>query len=97
MNEEEMTRDELLDLLELERKRNKMLKESGANIFTSSPEKHIRIKLDSHDIKALLMGKVVSVKDVRGNVAQIIASDDGVDVYQAACDEALEKVRNSIS
>ena len=65
-----------------------MLEESGANIFSPSPEKHIRIKLDSHDIKGLLLGKVVSVKEV-----QIIASDDGVEAYQAACDEALNKVR----
>ena len=53
----------------------------------------IRIKVDSHDIKGLLLGKMVSVKDVRGNEVQIIASDEGVDVYQAACDEALNKVR----
>ena len=55
--------------------------------------KPIRIKLYSHDIKRLLMGDVVSVKDFMGKEVQIIASDDGVDVYQTACDEAFNKVR----
>lgn len=59
-------------------------------------QRPIRIKLCANDVKKLLTGEVVSVKDVMGQEVQIIASDDGVDVYQKACDKALQEVREKM-
>lgn len=56
----------------------------------------IRIKLDSQHIASLLAGQEIEVKDFKGQLVHIIASDDGVNVYREACNRALDKVERNL-
>ena len=57
---------------------------------------NIRIKLDHTHIKELLSGNEIEVQDAIGNTVNMIASDDGVEVYRRACDEAINKMEESL-
>ena len=57
---------------------------------------NIRIKIDHTHIKELLSGNEIEVQDRKGNTVNMIASDDGIEVYRKACNEALDKMEESL-